>query len=110
MAGSKGTFDKLTDWFFMHQDELSPATVRTAAKDVGGIADFDARYDKAIQEVKTEASVGAVLGVTSTPTFFINGRRSERRAPDAVPRGRHRAGTQARQVTPHHRAGRDPHA
>ncbi len=75
MAGSKGTFDKLTDWFFTHQDELSPATVRTAAKDVGGIADFDARYDKALQEVKTEASVGAVLGVTSTPTFFINGRR-----------------------------------
>jgi protein-disulfide isomerase len=25
--------------------------------------------------VKTQASVGAVLGVSSTPTFFINGRR-----------------------------------
>ncbi len=75
MAGPKGTFDKLTDWFFVHQDELSPATVRQAAKDVGGISDFDAGYDKALQEVKTEASVGAVLGVTSTPTFFVNGRR-----------------------------------
>ena len=60
MAGPKGTFDKLTDWFFVHQDELSPATVRQAAKDVGGISDFDAGYDKALQEVKTEASVGAV--------------------------------------------------
>jgi uncharacterized membrane protein/protein-disulfide isomerase len=75
MARANGTFDKLTDWFFVHQDELSPATVRQAAKDVGGIADFDAGYAKAIQEVKTDASVGAVLGVTSTPTFFINGRR-----------------------------------
>ena len=75
MAGPKGTFDKLTDWFFAHQDELSPATVRTAAKDVGGIADFDARYAKAIQEVKTEARSGRSSACTSTPTFFINGRR-----------------------------------
>ena len=75
MARSKGTFDKLTDWFFEHQDTLSPETVRTAAREVGGITDYDAEYAKAIQEVKTEASTGAVLGVTSTPTFFINGRR-----------------------------------
>ena len=75
MARSKGTFDKLTDWFFLHQEELSPVTVREAAKDVAGVTDFDARYDKAIQEVKTDGSVGSVLGVTSTPTFFVNGRR-----------------------------------
>ncbi len=73
MAKSKGTFDKLTDWFFA-PGELSPATVREAAKAVGGITDFDAQYEKAIQEVKTDASTGAVLGVTSTPTFFVNGR------------------------------------
>ncbi len=77
MARSKGTFDQLTAWFFAHQEELSPATVRTAAKDAGGIGDFDAGYAKAIQEVKTEASTGAVLGVRKTPTFFINGRRLE---------------------------------
>jgi len=75
MAGPKGTFDKLTAWFFAHQDELSPAAVRTAAKEVGGITDFDAEYPKAIQAVKTDASTGGVLGVQSTPTFFINGRR-----------------------------------
>jgi uncharacterized membrane protein/protein-disulfide isomerase len=75
MARSKGTFDKLSAWFFGHQEALTPATVRAAAKDAGGIADFDAEYPKAIQEVKTEASAGGVLGVTSTPTFFINGRR-----------------------------------
>jgi uncharacterized membrane protein/protein-disulfide isomerase len=75
MARPKGSFDRLTAWFFAHQEELSPATVRTAAKDVGGIRDFDAEYSKAIQEVKTEASTGGVLGVESTPTFFINGRR-----------------------------------
>jgi uncharacterized membrane protein len=75
MAVPKGTFDKLTDWFFMHQDQLSPATVRTAAREVGGITDFDAEYPRAIQEVKTEAATGAALGVNSTPTFFLNGRK-----------------------------------
>jgi uncharacterized membrane protein/protein-disulfide isomerase len=74
MAKSKGTYDKLTAWFFANQETLSPATVREAAKTVGGITDFDAQYAKAIQEVKTDASTGAVLGVTSTPTFFVNGR------------------------------------
>lgn len=75
MGRRKGTFDKLTSWFFAHQEELSPATVRTAAKEIGGITDFDAQFDKAIQEVKTDASMGGVLGVGSTPTFFVNGRR-----------------------------------
>lgn len=72
---SRGTADKLKDWFFTHQDELSPATVRDAAKDVGKVTDFDAGYQKAIQQIKTDASLGAALGVNSTPSFFINGKR-----------------------------------
>ena len=77
MARSKGTFDKLTAWFFAHQEELSPVTVRTAAKEVGGIGDFDSQYAAAIQAVKAEAAEGGTLGVGRTPTFFINGRRLE---------------------------------
>lgn len=75
MARSRGTFEKLTDWLFVHQAELSPATVRRGAADVGKIDDFDAQYQKAIQEVKADVAAGTSLGVTSTPTFFINGRR-----------------------------------
>jgi uncharacterized membrane protein/protein-disulfide isomerase len=75
MARSKGTVDTLAAWFFAHQEELSPATVRTAAKEIGGIGDFDARYPAAIQQVKAEAAEGGALGAGSTPTFFINGRR-----------------------------------
>src|SRR4051812_2099648 len=74
MSKQKGTGDALKDWFFLHQEELSPDTVRTAAKDVGKIPDFQGAYDKAIQEVKTDAAVGSSLNVHSTPTFFINGR------------------------------------
>jgi uncharacterized membrane protein/protein-disulfide isomerase len=75
MARSKGTLDTLATWFFAHQQELSPATVRTAAKEIGGIDDFDARYAAAIQQVKAEAAEGGTLGAAGTPTFFINGRR-----------------------------------
>jgi uncharacterized membrane protein len=75
MARSKGTDEKLKDWFFLHQDELSPATVRRAASEIGKITDYDARYPAAIQEVKTEAAVGAALQVNSTPSFFVNGKR-----------------------------------
>ncbi|HET7618893.1 MAG TPA: hypothetical protein VFK20_10320, partial [Vicinamibacterales bacterium] len=65
----------LENWFFTNQERLSPATVKQAAADVGGITDFDAEYARAIQQVKTDASIGGVLGVRSTPTFFVNGRR-----------------------------------
>ena len=74
MAKQKGTSDTLKDWFFLHQNELSPDTVRGAATDVAKVPDFKGGYDKAIQEVKTDAAVGTSLGVHSTPSFFINGR------------------------------------
>lgn len=75
MAKAKGTSDTLKDWFFRNQERLSPATVRTAASDVGKITDFDAQFANAIQQVRTDVSIGSAVGVESTPSFFINGRR-----------------------------------
>ena len=75
MARRNGTADALIDWFFSHQDEMSPATVRRAASEIGKIADFDAQYARAIQEVKTDIALGSALGVNSTPAFFVNARR-----------------------------------
>jgi protein-disulfide isomerase len=49
--------------------------VREAAKDVGGIEDFNGGYAKALEEVKADARMGGVLGVNSTPTFFLDGRK-----------------------------------
>jgi len=42
---------------------------------VGGITDFDAQYPATLTDVKADAALGTRLGVKSTPTFFINGRR-----------------------------------
>jgi uncharacterized membrane protein/protein-disulfide isomerase len=74
MAKGKGTFDKLVAWLFAHQEELSPTTVREAAKEIGGINDFDAQYAGAIAEVKKDAAEGASLKIGWTPTFYINGK------------------------------------
>ena len=75
MARSKGTADKLEEWLFTNQASLTRDVVRRAARDVGGITDFDARYDSAMQEVRMDAGLGGLLQIKSTPTFFINGRR-----------------------------------
>ena len=75
MAGPKGTADKLKDWFFLHQEELSPATIRRAAAEIGQVSDFDAQYRKVMPAVKTDAAAGTALGVSGTPAFFVNGRR-----------------------------------
>jgi uncharacterized membrane protein/protein-disulfide isomerase len=75
MASQKGTGEQMKDWFFLHQEELSPETVRRAAADVGKIADFDAQYAKTIETIKADAAIGTQLGVNSTPSFFVNGKR-----------------------------------
>ncbi len=75
MARSKGTADKLEQWLFTNQALLTRDVVRKAAQDIGGVPDFDARYDHALQEVKMDAGLGGLLQIKSTPTFFINGRR-----------------------------------
>ena len=49
--------------------------MKAAARDVAGITDFDAQYLTALKEIREDAQLGATLKVTSTPTFFINGRR-----------------------------------
>lgn len=75
MAGPKGTADKLNDWLFMHQDQLSPARVREAAQDVAGISDFNADLPNALAEIRKEGELGGELKVGETPTYFLNGRR-----------------------------------
>ena len=75
MARPKGTAQKLEQWIFANQQTLTADTVKKAARDIGGIQDFDAQYPRALQEVKLDAGLGGVLKVNSTPTFYINGRK-----------------------------------
>ena len=60
---------------FSNQFGLTPEVVKQAAKDVGGIDDFDAQYPRVLEEVKADANLGASLNISQTPTFYINGRK-----------------------------------
>lgn len=69
--------DQMEEWLYTHQQEMTPATVKQAAKDIGQVADFDSKYEATLALVKGDIALGQTLKVTSTPTFFINGIRLE---------------------------------
>ena len=72
MAKGKAS-DALESWLFANQATLTPMGVKVAARDVGGIVDFDAQYPKALEQVKSDIALARLLNVGATPTFFING-------------------------------------
>jgi protein-disulfide isomerase len=75
LAREKGTAEAMEEWLFANQPTLTPASVRQAARDVGGVADMDARYAATLGLVRGDTQQGAQLKVTGTPTFFMNGIR-----------------------------------
>lgn len=75
MARATGKAARMEDWLYDNQTTLTPSLVREAARTIGGIADFNAGYAHALEEVRADAALGGLLGVTSTPTFFVNGRK-----------------------------------
>lgn len=81
MARGTGFQQKLDDWLFANQQTLTRDVVKQAAKDQAGISNFDERYAQALQEVKSDASMGGLLKVYSTPTVYLNGRLIAGRLP-----------------------------
>jgi uncharacterized membrane protein/protein-disulfide isomerase len=67
----------LEEWLFANQPTLTPQAVRQAAREVGQVANFDARYEMTLEQTKADIAYGRQLGVRSTPTFFINGVKVE---------------------------------
>jgi uncharacterized membrane protein/protein-disulfide isomerase len=73
MAGSGAKADALESWLYGNQATLTGASVRQAARDMAGITDFDARYPKALEAVKSDIALAMLMKVGATPTFFVNG-------------------------------------
>ena len=65
--------DAMIEWIFANQPSLTPDLVRQAAREVGQVTDFDAKYAATLDLVKADIALGKQLGVSATPTFFING-------------------------------------
>jgi uncharacterized membrane protein/protein-disulfide isomerase len=76
-ARAKGRGEAMEDWLYTNYQVLTPAAVRQAVADVGGVTDFDAQYKSLLSEIKTDIAVATGLGVRVTPTFFINGIKVE---------------------------------
>jgi protein-disulfide isomerase len=74
----------MEEWLYAHQTGLTPATVRQAAKEIGGVRDFDHEYPRVKALIRNDVDLGHQLGVRGTPTFFINGVRIEGRLKSQV--------------------------
>ncbi|HSL20036.1 MAG TPA: vitamin K epoxide reductase family protein [Vicinamibacterales bacterium] len=74
LAARKGKGEAMEEWLYSNQVSLTPQSVRQAAAAIGGVPDFDAQYQRVLQEVRADVAVGGAVNVRSTPTFIINGR------------------------------------
>ncbi len=75
LARQAGKAERMTDWLFDNQEKLTPSGVREAAHDIGGVPDFNAAYADALKEVRADANLGGVIGVSSTPTIVLDNRK-----------------------------------
>jgi protein-disulfide isomerase len=76
-AEAQGKFWEYHDELFANQTKLSPDDLKGYAKKLGlNTKQFDACFDDAKYEsaVRADMHEGDRLGVTGTPTFFIDGR------------------------------------
>ena len=76
-AQAKGRGEAMEDWLYTNHQTLTPAAVRKAAAEVGGVTDFDAQYPALLNAVKGDIALASILGVRQTPTFYINGVKVE---------------------------------
>jgi protein-disulfide isomerase len=77
LAREHNRAEALEEWLYTHQTGMTPDTVRQAAREIGQVTDFDARYSATLELVKADVTLGTQLDVNSTPTFFINGVKVE---------------------------------
>jgi uncharacterized membrane protein/protein-disulfide isomerase len=77
LAQGHSKTEAMEEWLYTHQPAMTPPGVRQAARDLGQIGDFDARYAATIAMVRSDIALGRQLGIKSTPTFFINGVKIE---------------------------------
>jgi len=77
LAQAHNKAPELEEWLYTHQQGMTPPAVRQAARDIGGVTDFDAKYAGTLSLVKGDIALGKQLAIKATPTFFINGVKIE---------------------------------
>jgi len=74
LARLKGRGDAMEDWLYTRNQALTPPIVRQAARDIGGVPDFDEQYQSVLNQIKSDIALATILGIMKTPTFFIGHR------------------------------------
>jgi protein-disulfide isomerase len=77
LSRERNRADAMEEWLYAHQTGLTPEAVRQAARDIGGVTDFDARLSATLGFIRGDIQLGTQLGVRVTPTFYINGVKVE---------------------------------
>ena len=75
LARTHNREEAMIEWIFANQPALTPELVKQGARDVGQVTDFEAKYASTLESVKSDIALGKQLGVSGTPTFFVNGRK-----------------------------------
>ena len=76
-AGQRGKFWEMHDALFENQEALDSESLAEYARDLGLDAEQileEIEAEKYSPEIKTDFQSGVKLGVSGTPTFFINGK------------------------------------
>jgi protein-disulfide isomerase len=77
LAAQHNKREAMEEWLYTHQPQMTPPAVRQAAREVGGVTDFEEKFAPTLELVKLDVGLGRQLRVQQTPTFFINGLKVE---------------------------------
>src|SRR5690606_21139220 len=74
MARAANKHKEMEAWLFRNQSfDMTREDVVRGLQEVAQITNFDEQYGKVLEDVRADAQFGQKLGVSSTPTFYING-------------------------------------
>jgi protein-disulfide isomerase len=66
---------RLAEWLWANQASLKRDAIAGAAKSIGGVADFADEYPRVLSGIREDVEIAKALGVSGTPTYFVNGVR-----------------------------------
>jgi uncharacterized membrane protein len=73
LARAKNRAPEMEEWLFANQETLTRDRVKQGLTEIAQVTDFDAQYPKVLEGVRQDAQLGQRLGISGTPTFYING-------------------------------------
>src|SRR6266545_953919 len=77
LAKQHNRAEAMEEWLYTHQAGMTPPLVRQAARDIGQVNDFEAKYAATLELVKSDIEFGYQVRISQTPTFFVNGVKLE---------------------------------